>query len=143
MHESEDLNSVLLSTFAKQNGSSFIAMSFKAPGQKSTSLFTASVAKGTEGLFALHSTSVLGGARAFSFDEGLTTATVEPDAPFHGAATFQRNADGSTSWTGTLHVFMPGVGDLRLVGPGYEAKLEHPKVTSGQGIAIFNGGFDR
>jgi hypothetical protein len=140
VRESEDPDSTILSAVSKQGGRSFIALGLQAPELKNPTLFSASTVKVAGSLLVFHSTSVIGGARTFSFDDGLTAATVEPPAPFYGSAAFQRNADNSTSWTGTLHVFMPGVGDVRLAGPSYETKLEHPKSTSGPGSVTVTGG---
>jgi hypothetical protein len=49
--------------------------------------------------------------------------TVTPSAPFTGAATLQRNADGSTSWTGSLSVPMLGRGPVALAGPAFKAEV--------------------
>lgn len=58
----------------------------------------------------------LGGPETFVFDEGLTSATVIPPFPFTGSGSFARNPDGSTSWTGTLAVSLPGLGSVPLTG---------------------------
>ncbi len=57
----------------------------------------------------------------------LAGATVQPPKPFVGTASFNRNADGSTEWLGTLSVALPGVGSIALVGPTFTAKLEKPR----------------
>jgi hypothetical protein len=60
--------------------------------------------------------AVLGRPEDFVFDDALTTATVRPPSPFTGSGSFLRNPDGSTSWTGTLAVRLPGLGAMRLTG---------------------------
>jgi hypothetical protein len=41
---------------------------------------------------------------------------VQPPSPFTGSGDFLRNADGSTSWTGSLAVPIPGLGTVKLTG---------------------------
>jgi hypothetical protein len=64
----------------------------------------------------IRSTGALGESRDFVFADDLTSATVQPPSPFTGSGSFVRNADGSTSWTGSLAVPMPGLGTVRLTG---------------------------
>jgi hypothetical protein len=64
----------------------------------------------------LRTAGALGEFQDFVFDSALTTATVEPPPPFTGSGNFLRNADGSTSWTGTLAVPLPGLGTVGLTG---------------------------
>jgi len=61
--------------------------------------------------------------RTFSFDQSLSTATIAPPPPFAGTATFQRNADGQPTLTGSLSVGFPGTARVPLLGPGYRARL--------------------
>jgi hypothetical protein len=58
----------------------------------------------------------LSGPESFAFDEALNSATVSPPVPFTGSGSFLRNPDGSTSWTGTLAVDLPGLGSVPLTG---------------------------
>jgi hypothetical protein len=51
------------------------------------------------------------------------SATITPDAPFHGSAVFQRTSGGENSWTGPLSVDLPGLGRVALAGPSFSAKL--------------------
>jgi hypothetical protein len=60
---------------------------------------------------------------AFTFDPFLNTATVRPPRPFFGAATFVRDVDGLTSWSGPLGVSFPGVSGVRLTGKHFQARL--------------------
>lgn len=64
----------------------------------------------------LRTTGALGESQDFIFDNALTSATVRPPSPFTGSASFLRGADGSTSWTGTLAVSLPGLGTVGLTG---------------------------
>jgi hypothetical protein len=68
---------------------------------------------------------VLGGGSASEcpFAESPDPVTVTPSAPFTGSATLQRNADGSTSWAGSLSVPMLGRGPVALAGPAFKAEL--------------------
>lgn len=59
----------------------------------------------------------------FAFDHKAGTATVTPPAPFTGSGSFQRNADGSASWTGALEVPLLGIDPVTLTGPGFEPVL--------------------
>jgi hypothetical protein len=59
----------------------------------------------------------------FVFDNAFSSATLTPPAPFSGSAIFQRNADGTISWTGSLAVSFPGMPDVPLVGPQFETTL--------------------
>jgi hypothetical protein len=59
----------------------------------------------------------------FVFDNAFSSATLTPPAPFSGSAIFQRNADGTISWAGSLAVSFPGMPDVPLVGPQFETTL--------------------
>jgi hypothetical protein len=61
-------------------------------------------------------TGSLGESQDFIFDQTLTSATVRPPSPFTGSGTFLRNADGSTTWTGSLAVPLAGLGTINLTG---------------------------
>lgn len=50
------------------------------------------------------------------------TATLAPQAPFFGKATYQEEATDSRSWSGTLGVHLPGL-TLPLTGPGFHTRL--------------------
>ena len=62
---------------------------------------------------------------AFSFDSGLTAATVTPPRPFCGSATYCRGCEPGSQWTGDLSVLLPGIGrPIPLTGSDYRAGLE-------------------
>lgn len=71
-------------------------------------------------------TFVTGGERTFEYEKNLASATVSPPPPFSGTAVFQRNADRSTSWTGTLRVSLPGRPNIALTGRDTGAQLQRP-----------------
>src|SRR6201999_412862 len=79
-------------------------------------VFFAVAAENSGGVTILRSASALGGSPTFSFDEALTSATIKPPAPFIGTGAFVREDDGSTGWTGSLAVRMPGLGTVPLTG---------------------------
>jgi len=79
-------------------------------------IFFASAGEKADGMAILRSASALGGPQTFLFDEDLSSATITPPAPFTGTGTFQRNADGSIAWTGSLAVQLPGLGSVPLTG---------------------------
>jgi hypothetical protein len=66
---------------------------------------------------------VFGGGPASECPFAESPVTVTPPPPFSGTATFQRNADGSTSWTGSIAVPMLGRGAVALTGPPFTAEL--------------------
>jgi hypothetical protein len=69
------------------------------------------------GKMSIHrSSGSIGNSKDFVFDISLSSATVSPPFPFTGSGSFLRNADGSTSWTGTLAVPLPGLGSVGLTG---------------------------
>jgi hypothetical protein len=61
----------------------------------------------------------------------VSSATVGPPKPFSGTASFVRNIDGSTEWSGTLSVALPGAQSTALTGPAFEADLAKPR-TAGE-----------
>jgi hypothetical protein len=79
-------------------------------------LFLALASEKVGRMSILRSTGALGESTDFAVDSDLTSATVQPPAPFTGSGSFLRNADGSTSWTGSLAVPMPGLGTVKLTG---------------------------
>lgn len=51
------------------------------------------------------------------------SAIVTPPTPFHGSAEFQRTAAGDSSWTGSLSVHFPGIGEVALTGSSFVARF--------------------
>jgi hypothetical protein len=85
--------------------------------------FLVFAAEKAEQMFILRAVGAVGSAGDFLFDDALSSATVSPPPPFVGTGIFQRNADGSTDWTGTLSVPMAGLGTVRLTEPRFSAEL--------------------
>ncbi len=56
-------------------------------------------------------------------DSHVTSATLEPPAPFKGTATFQQTKGSKGSWTGTLAGDFPGRGEVTLAGPEFAAEV--------------------
>lgn len=103
----------------------FLAISTPSlsPQQPPESLFNANVSEKRGRISISRSISANGPASDFIFNSAFSAATVAPPAPFVGSASFQRNADGSTSWTGSLSVPLPGRGMVRLAGPNFKGEL--------------------
>jgi hypothetical protein len=73
----------------------------------------------SKGVLIVRGAAVDGPLSAFTFDSGLTQATVDPPSPFSGEGDFT----SPSSWTGSLAVSFPGQKDVRLVGKGFDARL--------------------
>lgn len=73
---------------------------------------------------------------SFIFDNALSTAQVSLPAPFSGTGEFQRNADGSTSWTGSLSASFPGVEGVPFTGPDWKARLGLERSEGAGGIVV-------
>jgi hypothetical protein len=98
------------------------------PG-KGDRLFIASLAETRKEMLIFRIVAAAGPAGDFSFDNALNAATVTPPSPFTGSGLFGRNADGSTSWLGSLSVSVPGLGQVQLTGPNFKSQLT--QATSG------------
>lgn len=87
------------------------------------------------------SRSVISSAPAgdFVFDSTLSTATVTPPSPFSGSASFQRGADGSVGWSGSLAVSFPGMPRVSLVTPQLEVSLRSGDQISGESCTEYPG----
>ncbi|HEY4778185.1 MAG TPA: hypothetical protein VIH47_01165 [Solirubrobacterales bacterium] len=87
-------------------------------------VFIASVSERHGQVKISRAVSASGPATDFLFDHALNTATVAPSAPFTGSANFQRNPDGTASWTGDLATTFLGLGEVGLAGPAFKASLK-------------------
>jgi hypothetical protein len=88
-----------------------------------------------KGVDVLRTAATTAPAADFVFDSALDSATVAPPAPFGGSATFQRDLDGSTTWSGSLTVSFPGMPSVALTGPQFEAALGNGPESSGESCA--------
>jgi hypothetical protein len=66
---------------------------------------------------------VRGAAHEFSFDDSLSSATVQPPPPFHGSAELRRGLGNAKSWSGPLAVSFLGAPDVPLTGAPFSASL--------------------
>jgi hypothetical protein len=66
------------------------------------------------------------------------SATISPPEPFYGTADFQRNADGSSGWTGSLGVSFPGTEGVPLTGSDWKAQLGL-QPSGGSGVIVITG----
>src|SRR3954453_1280850 len=73
----------------------------------------------SKGVLIVRGADVDGPLSAFTFDSGLTEATVAPPSPFLGEGDFA----SPSSWTGSLAVSFLGQKNVGLVGKGFDARL--------------------
>jgi hypothetical protein len=99
------------------------AFAFHPPGEEGLTLFVAGIEERRKRMRVSRFAFEPGKDEDFSIDESLATATISPPKPFSGSATYQRNSDGSVSWTGSLSVMLPGMARVSLVGPDYRLRL--------------------
>jgi hypothetical protein len=113
-----------------------------------TSYATSSLAQ-HDGLTVITVVSARGPEGGFStMGEGSppNEAVVEPPPPFSGSATFHLDSPRAATWSGTLSVNMPGIGEVALTGPGdWSALCVDAKCTktlpSNEAIGFFSGSF--
>lgn len=121
----EPRESVILAARSKQ-GRSFEAFSGRSPEEPASTFFFASAYE-RRGRMLIHRFTIVDGPeRTFTNEDGLSAATVSPPPSFTGSATFQRNPDRSTSWTGTLRVSLLGAPNLVLAGSAFRTSLVRP-----------------
>jgi hypothetical protein len=119
-HPSRELALTVQSPASATGQTSFSAI---APGSIGRAVFAAFSSEKVGSLLVLRSVLTLGSSQAFLFDNALSSASVSPPAPFTGTGSFQRNADGSTTWAGDLAASFPGKPDVALTGTTFTAKL--------------------
>lgn len=66
---------------------------------------------------------------AFEFAPDLRAASLEPPAPFSGAALYRGRARPANRWTGNLAVDFPGHSNVSLTGARFESSLVHARFT--------------
>jgi hypothetical protein len=86
-------------------------------------LFLVIAGERAEGMRILRFVAAGGPPSDFAFDNALTSATVSPPSPFTGSGSFLRSPAGSTSWTGSLGVSIPGIGNVSLTTTVFKAEL--------------------
>ena len=78
------------------------------------------------GLMAVSRTLIaIGPSSVLVLNSAAGSALVSPPAPFGGTGSFIQNADGSTSWTGSLIANFPGEENVAIVGPGFSGSLSN------------------
>lgn len=68
-------------------------------------------------------------ADAFHFAPDLSTAVLDPPAPFSGTGVFRRDAKPAGRWTGNLRVDFPGRSNVSLAGGRFRTSLRHARLT--------------
>ncbi|HEY6731713.1 MAG TPA: hypothetical protein VI039_11900 [Solirubrobacterales bacterium] len=89
-------------------------------------IHTAAVTERRPGMVITRSATAVSPPETFAvtpIGETPITATISPPAPFSGTATYEKRADGTTSWSGDLRTELPGRGVVSLVDPTYRAEL--------------------
>jgi hypothetical protein len=115
---------------------SFSASSMVISDRRSFTSFSASVGERRRGMRIFRHIFVTGGRRDIAPGDtrpSPLSATVTPPAPFQGSAEFQRDAEGNSTWTGSLTVPFPGLGRVALTGPDFTARLCQPPGCTGSG----------
>lgn len=124
----------------------FGAFALRSPEERGFTWFFAE-SRGPRGRMQVSRQALAPGLeRTFIFDEALSLGTVKPPKPFDGTGVFQRNPDGSSTWTGSLTVSFPGAEDVTLTGSRYAARLIQPgtiaqvaRRSAGLGLHVFSG----
>ncbi len=106
---------------------SAIFMAIGGPEQVPLRFFVAGTSERAGALHIGRSVFIEGPSASFEALGNLNSATVAPPKPFSGTASFVRNLDGSTEWSGTLSVALPGAQSTALTGPAFEADLAKPR----------------
>jgi hypothetical protein len=104
-------------------------------GPTSPAQFFVSVPEFSAGISIQRFASLTMSARSFRYGANLQTATVQPQAPFSGAARFDRGKKANRRWSGNLTIDMPGLSNAPLTGHQLRAGLIHSQsASSGAGI---------
>lgn len=120
--------SIVLGAESRSQRRGFVAFADRSREERGATAFMASSAERRGRMKVTRFAFASGIERTLVFDSGLSTATVSPPAPFDGSATFQRDANGSTSWRGDLSVSLPGAPHTALTGKKFDASLVRPAV---------------
>lgn len=94
---------------------SFVAAEF-GPGE---AFYVVDTLSG-EGRMAILRSALAGPGKRFAVSNALSSAEVDPPAPFPGAGRFRENAHGEQSWSGRLAVDFPGYPRFPLTGIPYD-----------------------
>jgi hypothetical protein len=91
-------------------------------GRRAT-LFLATSEESMGSMAELRYAIAMSRSKVFDLNDALTSATIEPPAPFHNRGIYRAAPDGTTSWTGPLSVSFPGSPRTPLTGPQFEVEL--------------------
>jgi hypothetical protein len=106
------------------HGHSYVAFSARKLAANPVAEFSAWTGERRGKITIERSITSMGSADAFISDQALTSATVEPSAPFRGQASFQAFAGKTTgTWLGSLSVSFPGRPHTRLAGRTFDGSL--------------------
>lgn len=101
----------------------FGVVAYRPPEERGITLFAASSTERRTGMTIERTAITFGPDRAFAFDVALGTATASPPRPFGGGATLAPGPGGTTAWTGSLKVDLPGRKNVPLATPSFTANL--------------------
>lgn len=94
-------------------------------GPASTAHFSVEVPEYNAGISIHRFASFSMPAGSFRYSANLKTAIVDPQAPFSGAAHFDRRKKANRRWSGDLTIDMPGLSSAALTGRQLRAGLIH------------------
>jgi hypothetical protein len=117
-----------LFAFSRSEGQSisFDASSLAVSEGITSTTFGASVSESRRGMVIFRSTFISGGAKDLLPGDTRPYplfGSVTPPAPFQGSGEFQRDAEGNSTWTGSLTVPFPGLDPVALTGPEFTARF--------------------
>jgi hypothetical protein len=103
---------------------SFFAYNLFGPSEFNLLIFRASLFR-TRGQMVISnaSTAISQDPGTMAVAEPPRSATVDPPSPFTGTAAFRQEVADEFSWLGDLQVELPGIGDVALAGPRFDASL--------------------
>ena len=125
------LRSPVLGAFTPNGHVVFAALGFGDSKELDLCFFLAGTKEHLGSVRIARLTLVEARSRAFAVRADLAAAFVRPPKPFSGTASFARDANGSTSWTGTLNVTLPGASTVPLTGLAFTADLAKPRTFAG------------
>ncbi len=121
--EEAETGVVSLDAATRRRRTYFGALGVRKGRRQERPIFFAGTASRRPGLAVYHSAVVAGPRRDFPVDGRLDAVRVRPPLPFRGSASFTRAPGGATAWRGPLRVHLPGLGDVRLAGIRFAARL--------------------
>lgn len=130
-----DTSPALLEAKAGRRGwrTLFRAVAARAPDEEAETLFSGGRIEARPGMrVRRYGVAISSNDRTFTFDPGLSQATLDPPPPFAGFATFTRGIDAPI-WRGPLTVDLPGAGSVRLAGNDFTARLYRGEASDSPG----------